>query len=71
MLSSDSVLHERTKHVEVDVHFIREKVRSGVIVPSFVRSSDQNADVFTKSVGPTLLHSSLGKLGLIDVFAPA
>ena len=32
MLSSDSV------RVEVDVHFIREKVRSGVIVPSFVRS---------------------------------
>ena len=62
MLSSDSVLHERTKHVEIDVHFIREKVRSGVIVPSFVRSSDQTADVFTKSVGPTLLHSSIGKL---------
>ena len=54
-----------------DVHFIREKVRSGVIVPSFVRSSDQTVDVFTKSVGPTLLDSSLGKLGLIHVFAPA
>ena len=71
MLSSDSVLHERTKHVEVDIHFIREKIRSGVIVPSFVRSSNQTADVFTKSVGPTLVQSSLGKLGLVDVFAPA
>ena len=26
MLSSDSVLHERTKHIEVDIHFIRENV---------------------------------------------
>ena len=65
MLASDSVLHERTKHVEVDIHFIREKVRSGVIVPRFVPSSNQTADMFTKSIGPTLLQSSIGKLGLI------
>ena len=63
MLASDSVRHERTKHIEVDVHFIREKVRSGIISPSFVRSPDQTADVFTKSVGPSLLKSSMVKLG--------
>ncbi|PSS33155.1 Endonuclease, partial [Actinidia chinensis var. chinensis] len=63
MLSSDSVLHERTKHIEVDIHFIREKVRSGVITPSFVSSSAQTADMFTKSIGPSLLKSSLVKLG--------
>ena len=55
MLSSDSVLHERTKHIEVDIHFIREKVRSGVITPSFVPSYAQTADMFTKSIGPSLL----------------
>ena len=70
MLASDSVLHERTKHIEVDVHFIREKVRSGIIVPEFVPSTDQTADMFTKSVGPSLLKSSLVKLGLIDIFSP-
>ncbi|GFY95374.1 hypothetical protein Acr_10g0007590 [Actinidia rufa] len=71
MLSSDSVLHERTKHIEVDIHFIREKVRSGVITPSFVPSSAQTADMFTKSIGPSLLKSSLVKLGLVDIFASA
>ena len=71
MLSSNSVLHERTKHVEVDIHFIREKVRSGVIVLNFVPSSDQTADIFTKSIGHMLLQSSLSKLGLVNVFAPA
>ena len=36
MLSSDSVLHECTKHIEVNNHFIREKVSSGIITPQFV-----------------------------------
>ena len=40
-LSSDSVLHEKTKHIEVDIHFIREKIRYGVITPSFVPFSTQ------------------------------
>ena len=71
MLSSDSVLRERIKHVEVDIHFIREKVRSGVITRSFVPSSDQVADMFTKSVGPAHLKSLIGKLGLVDFFATA
>jgi hypothetical protein len=71
MLASDSVLHERSKHIEVDIHFIREKVRSGIIIPSFVPSSEQTADVFTKPVGPSLLQSSIVKLGLTDIFAPA
>ena len=71
MLSSDSDLYERIKHIEVDIHFIREKVRSGVITPSFVPSSTQTADMFTKSIGPSLLKSSLVKLGLVDIFTSA
>ena len=70
MLASDSVLHERSKHIEVDIHFIWEKIQYGIIVSSFVPSSDQTADVFTKPVGPSLLQSSIVKLGLIDIFAP-
>ena len=59
MLSSYSILHERTKHVEVVIHFIREKVRSGVITPSFVPSSNQTTDMFTKSIDLALLKSSI------------
>ncbi|KAL5701149.1 hypothetical protein ACHQM5_026518 [Ranunculus cassubicifolius] len=70
-LASDSVLHERTKHVEIDVHFLREKVRNGIVAPSFVRTKAQIADTLTKPAGPSDLRSSIGKLGLLDIFAPA
>ena len=68
MLAFDSVLHERTKHIEVDVHFIREKVRSGVVFPKFVPSSEQTADALTKPVGPSLLKSTIRKLSMINIF---
>uniref|UniRef100_A0A5B7BY08 Uncharacterized protein n=1 Tax=Davidia involucrata TaxID=16924 RepID=A0A5B7BY08_DAVIN len=57
MLASNSMLHERSKHIKVDIHFIREKDRSGIISPSFVPSSEKTANVLTKSVGPSLLQS--------------
>ena len=50
MLSSDSV----------DIHFIREKILSGVITPCFVLSSAQTTDMFTKSIYYSHLLSSWG-----------
>ena len=41
------ILHERINHIEVDCHFIGEKITSGYVVTSFVYSNDQLAEICT------------------------
>ena len=54
-IASNPIFHEMTKHIEVDCHFIREKIASRCMITSFVNSSDQLAHVFTKSLrGPRI-----------------
>ena len=50
-LSKNPVYHDRSKHIEIRYHFIRECVENGKIQIEFVRSGDQLADVLTKALG--------------------
>ena len=51
MLASNPVYHARSKHIEVHYHFIREMVVADQIDLEHVRTEDQVADIFTKSLG--------------------
>jgi hypothetical protein len=52
-LASNPIYHAKTKHIEVDHHFIREKVLNGDIFIKYVSTHDQLADVFTKGLSST------------------
>lgn len=55
-LSNNPVKHQRTKHVEIDIHFVREKVAMGQVRVLHVPSSSQFADIFTKGL-PTAIFN--------------
>ena len=47
-LATNPILHARTKHMQIDYHFIRERVMASSLLLRFTPSEDQLADAFTK-----------------------
>ena len=69
-IADNPVQHDRTKHVEVDRHFIKEKLKRKIVSLPCVTSEEQLADVLTHAVCSRKFNDSLIKLGMCDIYAP-
>ncbi|WVZ95817.1 hypothetical protein U9M48_041533 [Paspalum notatum var. saurae] len=70
-IANNPVQFDRTKHVEIDRFFIKEKLDSGTLKLKFVKSKRQLADCFTKGLGPSESEMSCNKMGMLDIFSPS
>ena len=61
--------HARTKHIEVDVHFVREKVASQQLFVKFISTQDQLADILTKPLPTKGFQYIRSKLTVCDLVA--
>ncbi|CAN6715372.1 unnamed protein product [Malus baccata var. baccata] len=63
-LSTNPVFHAKSKHIEIDYHFVRERVTKGDLQVQHVSSADQFADILTKGLSAPMFQQHCGNLML-------
>ena len=67
-MAKNPVQHERTKHARVARNYIKQNIDAGFIIPQYVPSLEQIADIFTKGVTGLQFQNLVSKLGMINIY---
>ena len=68
-IAKNLTFHERTKHIEIDCHFVQTKLQEGLIHLISVSSFNQVIDMLIKPLHPRLFRENLSKLNMKDIHA--
>ena len=66
-LTKNPIQHSKTKHIEIRHHFIRDHIEKGDIEIVFVKTENQLADLFTKSLARDRFNKLRTELGILDM----
>ena len=70
-MSKNPVFHDKSKHIEIKYHYIRDMVQRGAVKLQYVATKEQIADVLTKPLARLKFEYFRERLGVLQIEVPS